>query len=82
MGERNMKKKLIISIVLVMLLIPCTIEIAGKSFDLPDQATIKNSGENKEELHYIHFSELASKMYEKKGWVPQGILEILMDLGR
>ena len=77
-----MKKKLIISIVSVMLLIPCTMAIAGKSFDLPDQATIKNSGENKEELHYNHFQELASKMYEKKGWVPQGIREILMDLGR
>ncbi len=77
-----MKKKLIISIVLVMLIIPSTIAIAGKSFDLPDQASTKKSGENKEELHYIHFQELASKMYEKKGWVPQGILEILMDLGR
>ena len=77
-----MNKKLIISIVLVMLLIPCTLAIVGKPFDLPDQSTLNKSGENKEELHYLHFQELASKMYEKKGWVPQGILEILMDLGR
>lgn len=77
-----MKKKLLIFIVVVMLLIPSTIAIAGKSFDVPDQASIKKSGENKEENHYIHFQELAEKLYEKKGWVPQGILDILSSLGR
>jgi hypothetical protein len=77
-----MKKKLMVSIVLVLILIPCTINIAGKQNDLPDQASLKKSGEDKELVKYIHFQDLAAKLYEQNGWVPEGILEILSSIGR
>lgn len=77
-----MKKKLLISIVLVILLLPSTMTIAGKPSDLPDQAFRNGPKENIQEFLYNLFQEIAFRIYQKKGWVPQGILEVLDGLGR
>lgn len=72
-----MKKKLFILIVLVMLLFASTMIVAGKPSDLPDQAYRNGKKDDIKEFLYILFDEIASRIYQKKGWVPQGILEIL-----
>ena len=77
-----MKKKLLISIVLVIFLFTCTITIPGKQSELPEQASKNGPKEDHELFLYDHFQQLALKLYEKKGRVPQGILEILSGLGR
>ena len=77
-----MKKKLLISIVLVILLLPSTMTIVGKPYDLPDQ-TFRNGPKDNNQLFLCnHFQELAERIYLKKGWVPNGIMEILFSFGR
>ena len=77
-----MKKKLLISIVLVILLLPSTMTIVGKPYDLPDQTFRNGPKDNNQLLLFIHLQEIAEKIYLKKGWVPNGIMEILTSIGR
>ena len=76
-----MKKKLLISVVLVMLILASTMIVAGKPSDLPDQAYRNEKKDDIQRFLYILFDEIAYRIYQKKGWVPQGILDVLYSLG-
>jgi len=76
-----MKKKLFISIVLVMLLFASAMTVAGKPSDLPDQADRNGRRDDIQESLYNLFDEIAFRIYQKKGRVPLGILEVLNSLG-
>ena len=76
-----MKKIIFISIVLVMLLFASTIVVAKKPADLPDQAYRNERKDDIKEFLFMLFDEIAFRLYEKMGWVPQGIMERLSSLG-
>ena len=77
-----MKKIFIISIVLVILIVPSTMIAVGKPSDLPEQTHRNGPKENIQAFLYELFQQIALKQYQKKGWLPQGINEVLNGLGR
>ena len=81
-GERKMKKIIIMSTMLVILLIPSTMISVAKTSDLLDETNRNGPKDNTKEFILSVFQQIADKHYEKKGWVPQGIMDILSSLGR
>ena len=82
MGDWKVKIKLTIIMVLIMILFASTIAIAAKPSDLPEQAYSKGQSEEKRMERYFHFEELANRLFEKNGEVPQGLINILSSFGR
>ena len=77
-----MKKKLLIVLVVILILFPCTMITAAKSLDIPGQTKRNGPKENIYDMLYLHFQELAEKHFLKMGWIPQGLLMILDDYCR
>jgi len=84
MGDWKVKKKLFISIVLILviLLSASTMVVAKKPSNLPVQAYSQGQSEEFKMLLYEHFVEIYDQLYEKNGKEPRGILQILESIGR
>lgn len=82
MGDWKVRIKLLLPIVIIIILFASTIAIAAKPSDLPDQAYNKGQSEEKRMARYFHLDELANRLYEKNGRVPQGLINILSSFGR
>ena len=82
MGDWKMKIKLFTPIVLVMILFASTLTVAAKPSDLPAQAYRKGLRDNIRAFLYDIFLEIANRFYEKRGSVPQWLINTLNSLGR
>ena len=77
-----MKKKLIISILVIIMLFPSTLIATAKPSEIPGQIKRNGPKEDIQQFLFLLYQEIAERHYLKKGWVPQGILNQLDDLGR
>jgi len=82
MGDWKVKIKLLVPVVLIIILFASTLTVAARPSYRPDRTYRKGMSDAIREFLYNLFVEIADRLYEKNGKVPQGILNALSMLGR
>jgi hypothetical protein len=82
MGDWKVKIKLFIPIVFIIILLTSTLTAAARPWFIPSQSRREEIRENVRAILFNVLSEMADRLYERTGHVPQWLDNALGALGR